>query len=79
VVRGDKISGVPVVPVDVLHEPVDQRFVDGVTSQNPAMVNEMRNIVALGRRQPPAGGLPGKQFHRIGAVGPEDLERSIAR
>jgi hypothetical protein len=79
VVRGDKISGVPVVPVDVLHEPVDQRFVDGVTSQNPAMVNEMRNIVALGRRQPPAGGLPGKKFHRIGAVGPEDLERSIAR
>jgi hypothetical protein len=78
VVGGDEKSGVSVMPVDVLHEPVDQRLVDGVAPQKPAVVNEMRNIVALGRRHQPAGRLPGKPFHRIGAVGPEDPERSIS-
>jgi hypothetical protein len=72
-IGGDEATGMLVMSVDVPGKLIDQIPVDGVALQ--AVVDEMRNVVALGRRCEPASGLLGKQLHRIRSVGPQCPKR----
>ena len=70
-IRGEEVAGGLVMGADVPDEPIDQLRFDSVAPPDPAMIDEMRQIVTIGLCEQSVGELLPMQFHRVGAVCPE--------